>query len=566
MSKNKKPEVLHISHDEVEALKQRVIDSPLSQSDQTILLHIMSLYFWVQTKLSRAELTMLRLKRIFGMPTEKKKIVENETACGDEATQGNDEIPAAPPDTSESADDATSPGSTAPTVKKRARKINPNANHGRMSHHDYTGCPVIPISHENLKAGDACPSCQETLLNGRLVQEKPCVVVQLTGAPLIAGERYAQERLRCSLCKEYFVAPLPACVASRGKYDASCRTNIAIARYYAGLPFHRIEQLQASQGIPLPDATQWDLTVELYEVAQLPYNVLLEQAADGSLVYYDDTGNRILEAYAAKKAVHTTAFISESGDKPIYLFFTGLPCAGENLDELLKKRTTKQPLITMSDASSHNIPKSLSSDLAARWILCFCLVHGRRKFHELQQFYGKECKFVLGIISQVYRHETHCKKNQYSPEERLRYHQTQSTPLMDTLRVWLNNQLLHRLLEPNSPLGQAVRYMLRHWAALTRFLHVPGAPIDNSLCEQAIKVAIRHRRNSLFYKTIKGAAVGDCLMSLLHTAAKNKVNIYDYLNALQIYAKEVAKEPSQWLPWNYQATLARLTDKTPKAA
>jgi transposase len=452
-------------------------------------------------------------------------------------------------------------------LPKPLRKINPKANHGRTAGAAYTGCPVTRVPHEELKAGAACPLCQEVLLNGRLTQEPPSIVVQLTGSPLITGVRYEIERLRCSLCKEYFVAPLQKEIAKRGKYDVSCRTNLAIARYYAGQPFHRIEQLQACQGIPLADATQWDLMVQLNQVVLSVYGVLIQLAANGTLISYDDTGNRILEAYASNhKAVHTTAFISHYGTQSIYLFFTGRPTAGENLAGLLDKRTTDDPLLTMSDASSQNIPHALPENLLARWILCFCLVHGRRKFHELQNFYGKDCEFVLTTISQVYQHEAYCKKQHYSAQQRLEYHQTYSKPLMDALRVFLNNQLLHRLIEPNSALGQAIRYLLRHWDALTRFLHVKGAPIDNSLCEQAIKVVIRHRRNSLFYKTFKGARVGDCLMSVIHTAAKNKVNIFDYLNTLQLYAKEVAAQPTQWLPWNYQARLEELANKTSKVA
>jgi hypothetical protein len=132
---------------------------------------------------------------------------------------------------------------------------------------------------------------------------------------------------------------------------------------------------------------------------------------------------------------------------------------------------------------------------------------------------------------------------------------------MNALRVWLNNQLLFHLVEDNSGLGEATRYMLRHWDALTKFLSVVGAPIDNSLCEQAIKVAIRHRRNSLFYKTFKGAQVGDCLMSLIHTAAKNNINIFDYLNALQRNQKAVQENPASWLPWNYQSTLNNISNE-----
>ena len=101
--------------------------------------------------------------------------------------------------------------------------------------------------------------------------------------------------------------------------------------------------------------------------------------------------------------------------------------------------------------------------------------------------------------------------------------------------------------------------MLRHWRQLTTFLRVAGAPLDSSWAERAIKIAIRHRRNSLFYKTPTGAKVGDCLMSLIYTAKQNNVNPYDYLNKLQQYANLVQENPEQWLPWNYLHTLKTLT-------
>jgi hypothetical protein len=454
-----------------------------------------------------------------------------------------------------------------PATSKKKPRFDPAANHGRTAGKDYSGCPLIKIPHQDLQAGTACPTCREAAMTGKLCQEEPSVIVQLTGSPLITGTRYEVERLRCGLCKEYYVAELPGEVAKRGKYDERCRTNVTIARYYAGQPFHRTERLQALQGIPLADATQWDLVLQLYKIILPVYRALEGVAANATLIQYDDTGNRILEAYTSKdKKVHTTSFISKLGEHAIYLFFTSLYHAGENVEWLLTERTTDEPLTTMTDASSQNIPKYMDENLMARWILCFCLVHGRRKFHELQRFFGKECEFVLDVIGEVYRHEDHCKKHQLTALQRLHYHQQHSAPLMQSLRVWLNNQLLHRQVEQNSAMGQAIRYMLRHWNALTRFLQVAGAPIDNSLCEQAIKVAIRHRRNSLFYKTYQGARVGDCMMSLIHTAAKNKVNIFDYLNTLQRYADRVKAQPTQWLPWNYQATRTKIIEDTPLAA
>jgi hypothetical protein len=73
-----------------------------------------------------------------------------------------------------------------------------------------------------------------------------------------------------------------------------------------------------------------------------------------------------------------------------------------------------------------------------------------------------------------------------------------------------------------------------------------------------LKRAILHRKNSLFYKTETGARVGDLYMSLIATAKLAKVDPFDYLTQLQRHATEVAQRPSEWLPWTYRETLARL--------
>lgn len=171
-----------------------------------------------------------------------------------------------------------------------------------------------------------------------------------------------------------------------------------------------------------------------------------------------------------------------------------------------------------------------------------------------------ECDFVLQIIGQIYAHDAYCKKQKLNPSERLLYHQKHSEALMQTLYLWLNNQLLYEHTESNGGLGTAVRYMLRHWEPLTTFLRVAGAPLDSTWAERAIKIAIRHRRNSLFYRTTQGALVGDCLMSLIYTALENHINPYDYLNALQRHLEAVKANPKDWLPWNYMESLAEKTD------
>ncbi len=139
-----------------------------------------------------------------------------------------------------------------------------------------------------------------------------------------------------------------------------------------------------------------------------------------------------------------------------------------------------------------------------------------------------------------------------SPEERLGYHQNHSGPRMKELEQWFQQQFAERKVEPNSGLGQAITYMQNHWPKLTLFLRQAGAPLDNNLCERALKKAILHRKNALFYKTQNGARVGDLFMSLIHTCQLRGANPFDYLTELQRHSQELPCSPEQWMPWNYR--------------
>ena len=170
--------------------------------------------------------------------------------------------------------------------------------------------------------------------------------------------------------------------------------------------------------------------------------------------------------------------------------------------------------------------------------------------------FPEAARHVIEALAEVYQHDATCRKDALSDEQRLSFHHEHSQPVMDELVRWMNAQFERRLVEPNSGLGKALRYLMRHWDALTLFLRKAGAPIDNNVCERALKRAIIHRKGSLFYKTVRGAQVGDIYMSLIHTCRLCDVNPFDYLNALQQRAQEVIDTPARWLPWNFRKQLA----------
>ena len=186
--------------------------------------------------------------------------------------------------------------------------------------------------------------------------------------------------------------------------------------------------------------------------------------------------------------------------------------------------------------------------LDARRLLANCLAHGRRQVVDVVDNFPEECRYVLETLGGVYHYDALAREQELSPEERLRFHQEHSGPLMKELHEWMEAQLAEHKTEPNSGLGKAISYLLNHWPKLTLFLKQPGAPIDNNIVERALKKAILNRKNALFYKTLNGAGVGDLFMSLIHTCELNGVNPFDYLTELQRHSEELRRNPSEWMP------------------
>jgi transposase len=432
--------------------------------------------------------------------------------------------------------------------------------HGRNGAGAYTGARKVVIPAK-LACGDACPECAR----GRVYPQRSKTLVRVVGQAPLDATVYEMERLRCNACGQVFTAETPEDVEP-GKYDATAAAMIAQLKYGTGMPFTRLERMQGQLGIPLPAAVQWELVEQAAATLKPVFDQLIWQAAQGEVLHNDDTGMRILqlarEPSDERTGVFTSGIVSACGDHKIALFFTGRQHAGENLADVLKQRAGEiRSPIQMCDALSRNAPKLTNG---VQILLANCIAHGRRQFADVAANFPQECGYVLETLGMVYGNDALVREQDLGVEARLRFHQRYSGPLMDQLHAWLREQLDGAKAEPNSGLGRAISYLLKHWQALTLFLREKGAPLDNNVCERALKKAILNRKNALFYKTPNGAMVGDLFMSLIHTCELNGVNSFRYLTKLQRHAAEVKQTPGDWMPWNYAKTLAGV--QSPAAA
>lgn len=424
--------------------------------------------------------------------------------------------------------------------------------HGRHAAAEFEGATRVAVPHPTLHRGDRCPECG----SGKVYPIcEPATLVRLTGQAPLAATVYELERLRCNGCSEVFAATPPAGV-SPDKFDEPAMAMIALLKYGSGMPFARLERLEQNLGIPLPSSTQWDVVEEASDLLKPARDELIRVAAQGELLHNDDTSMRILKLERPPEDVRTGVFTSgivSEGRYRIALFFTGSQHAGENVGDVLRQRAAElPPPVLMCDALARNVPVGVAV------LLANCMAHGRRQFVEVTDNFPQECLFVLETLGEVYGFDETARNLGLPAGERLTFHQQNSGPLMEKLKKWCDSQLAERKTEPNSGLGRAIRYMLNHWTKLTLFLRKAGAPLDNNICERALKRAVLHRKNALFYRTMHGADVGDLFMGLIHTCELNGVNAFEYLTALLRHAPELRVAPADWMPWNFTAAIARL--------
>jgi len=461
---------LDVTREELEALLEGVRQA-LGESGYQKLQAAIRTLSYVTELLETNQATLERLRRLLcHSRTEKTKTVLQQ--AGIETGEKKDKLPGAP---------------HGPQSKARG--------HGRKGAEADRGARKVEVPHGALKAGDPCPGCQR----GKVYpQRDPGVVVRIAGQAPIAATVYELEKLRCNLCGDVFTAAAPE-DAGEKKYDETAASGApsgsAMLRYGSGFPWNRLAGLQENLGIPLPVATPCEIVKETAAQIQPAMGELIRQAAQDDVVHNDDTSMRVLslnrdaacdaDIAAERTGVFTSGIVSIGEEHRIGLFFTGHRHAGENLADVLKQRAAGLDApIQMCDALSRNLPK-LPEKLEI--IIGHCLAHARRYFVEVTPNFPQECRFVLESLGEVYGYDEAARAQGMSAEQRLHFHQEHSAPVMDKLHVWLSAQLDEKKVEPNSGLGTAISYLLKYWDRLTLFLRQAGAPLDNNVCERALK-------------------------------------------------------------------------------
>jgi transposase len=443
--------------------------------------------------------------------------------------------------------------------EEEEEKSSEKAKHPKRGNNQFRPIASHLHFHESLEPGDICPACGQ----GKVYPFREKVIPILIGRSPLAYEVHRLQTLRCNACGQIFEPKFPAEIPKAGHATASAQAALILLHYKIGVPFASIATLQQMYCQNVSLAQQWDAIERAAEVIRPIYNELKRRAANAKLFYTDDTGAKILSYFSANKenrkkkkrkknpkdrvGTYSSVIIGcMPNGHEIYLFYHGRQYAGENFADLLKLRDNSlSSPIQMKDASTMNIPSS------TKVVESKCNAHAIRKFKDLMDLYPRQCEHVLKIYGKVNKIVQILIKRKVSEGERLAYHQKYCLPLMEQIKKYVTNLIDNKIVEPNSSLGEAINYFLTHYKELTAFCYVEGATFDNNKAERALKMIIRLRKTSMFYKTEKGAEIGGILQSVLFTAQEAGINPLNYLQFILENPEKVRANPEAFLPWMF---------------
>lgn len=392
---------------------------------------------------------------------------------------------------------------------------------------------LVPVSVP--PAERQCPKCDATQLS-RVSQGKPSTVIEYV-AGYFRKRVFLRETLACR-CGQYVVtAPVPDKVFDKTQYGPGFIAHLVVSKCCDSIPIYRIEQQFRRVGIPMARSTMNELFHRAGEVLAPLARRILALVAQAEIVHADETPHRLQDT---RKKPYIWTFVS--GDLIAYKF--SMSRSGDTPKEVLGG-TTGTLVVDMF--TGYNSVTGVQGRQRAG-----CLAHARRRFFNAQSS-APEAKTALELVRELYVIEHDVKQARIiGNQEHARIRLEQSLPIMDKLYVWLAQQKLLHL--PKSPMGMAIRYAMKNWQAMTRFITDARIAPDNNVSERALRVVALGRKTFLFVGSKEAGDNLAALYTVVATCLASGVDPLAYLSDVLIRVGSTPAAnidrllPRNWVP------------------
>ncbi len=268
-----------------------------------------------------------------------------------------------------------------------------------------------------------------------------------------------------------------------------------------------------------------------------------------------------------KEAMHTTVLSGRSAAEDprslIVLYRSHLGSCGNLFEALLRMRDPKlRDVILQGDLSTSNLVSApeLVSRFGIRQIACSA--HARRPFAVHEEEDPDQCAYMLHLFLGLAMYEQQLDRVGRNRENVLAVRATACKYLW--VRIFELAEEMATKWSKATKLGNAARYIIKHFPALTAYLDDPRLEPSNNLRERMLRMEKLIEGSSMFRRSLEGRFVLDVVRTILQTAVAAGVPVMDYLvSVLRSSDDDIQRHPSRFTPRAWAANAEASASEAP---
>ena len=393
---------------------------------------------------------------------------------------------------------------------RRTAQREMEAEKQRQRHHRRRSGPTpqaaLPVVQETVELDEppVCEACGGSMVKmGEQFEESEDIHVleRRYVKRLIHRRKY---RCQCQAC--IMTAPGPLRIVPGGRYSNDFILQVAADKWLDHIPLERQANIMARFGLDVASQTLFDQAAALAQLWRPLYDALGRRVLEAPVLHADETRWPFLDA---RKSTPWTVWTRTTPDIAHYAI---LPSKSKKAAEHLFAGYEGTIVV-----DGYQVYESLARD-GPKLQLANCWAHVLRKLDDIQDSFPQPCSHILSLIEQLYRVELEVEGpfpgDEQAQRQRAALRAERSAALVEQIRHWAQTTVGL----PQSALGKAVRYLLKRWKALTRFLENPLIPLDNNAAERSLRGPVVGRKVHYGSKSKRGTEVAAVLYTVFETA------------------------------------------------
>lgn len=445
-------------------------------------------------------------------------------------------------DTEQAIAETQSPDPARPAPRSAPRSV----NRGALPAH-------LPREEVVVEPEDkSCPCCNgEMHVMGEDRSERLDVIPAQFKVIVTRRPKYA-----CRACEGAIVqAPAPARLIEGGIPTEALIAHVLVGKYADHCPLYRQAQIYARQGVDLDRSTLADWVGRAAALLAPVQARLFEILKTSPKLFADETRAPVLDP-GGKKVKLGQLWAYARDDRPwggndppgvVYCY-----AAGRGVDHV---KAHLEGFNGVLQTDGYTAYKGLvkTRDASAPIVLAFCWAHLRRRFYEIAV--GGNAPLAEDALRQIGAlYDIEAQIRGQSARRRREVRQARTHPLVDAFKVWLDDTLAR--ISGRAKLAEVIRYAIRHWPGLIRFLDDGRIEIDSNTVERSIRPIALTRKNALFAGHDRGGVHWGIVASLIETCKINAIDPQIYL--ADVLSRLVNGWPmrqiDELMPWAYAIT------------